>query len=77
MVIDQQIAAGLLRAISGLCFVAVVYVSLVTWLRDTSDPDYELKRVSVTNGGSEPGLPRPPRGLASSASLTAASRKAT
>ncbi len=63
IVVDQQVAAGLLWAITGLCFVPVVYVSLITWLRDTSDPDHELKRVPATAGGTaEPVTPRPPRG---------------
>jgi cytochrome c oxidase assembly factor CtaG len=59
---DQQIAAGLLWAITGLCFVPVVYVSLITWLRDTSDPDHELRRVPQTGGAAGQPMPRPPRG---------------
>jgi cytochrome c oxidase assembly factor CtaG len=59
---DQQIAAGLLWAIPGLCFVPVVYVSLITWLRDTSDPDHELGRVSAVSEPAAPSAPRPPRG---------------
>jgi hypothetical protein len=59
---DQQIAAGLLWAITGLCFVPVVYVSLITWLRDTSDPDHELRRVPIASGATAPPVPRPPRG---------------
>lgn len=59
---DQQIAAGLLWAVTGLCFVPVVYVSLITWLRDTSDPDHELRRVPRAGGTAGPPMPRPPRG---------------
>lgn len=59
---DQQIAAGLLWAITGLCFVPVVYVSLITWLRDTSDLEHELKRVPVASGSQAEPVPRPPRG---------------
>ena len=59
---DQQIAAFLLWAITGLCFVPVVYVSLLTWLRDTSDPDHELRRVPQPGGTAGPPMPRPPRG---------------
>lgn len=67
---DQQVAAGLLWAITGLCFVPVVYVCLMNWLRDTSDPDHELKRVPAAGGataGAPVGatvqpVPRPPRG---------------
>jgi cytochrome c oxidase assembly factor CtaG len=61
VVVDQQIAAGLLWAISGLCFVPVVFVSWLTWLRDTSDPDHELRQVPA-RGPAGPRLPRPPRG---------------
>jgi cytochrome c oxidase assembly factor CtaG len=59
---DQQIAAGLLWAIPGLCFVPVVYVSLIGWLRDTSDPDHELRRVPTADEAAAPPIPRPPRG---------------
>lgn len=62
VVADQQIAAGLLWAIPGLCFVPVVYVSLITWLRDTSDLDHELGRVSAGSEPVAPSMPRPPRG---------------
>ena len=61
IVVDQQIAAGLLWAITGLCFVPVVFISWLTWLRDTSDPDHELRPVPAS-GPAEPHLPRPPRG---------------
>jgi cytochrome c oxidase assembly factor CtaG len=65
-VADQQIAAGLLFAIPGLCFVPVVYFSLITWLRDTADPDDELREVASAGSGAGPGgdlpAPRPPRG---------------
>lgn len=59
---DQQIAAFLVWAITGLCFVPVVYVSLITWLRDTSDPDHELRRVPQAGETAGPPMPRPPRG---------------
>jgi cytochrome c oxidase assembly factor CtaG len=59
-VADQEIAAGLLWAIPGLCFVPVVYFSVITWLRDSANPDDELR--GVANGQRVPGLPRPPRG---------------
>lgn len=47
-VADQQIAAALLMAIPGLCFVPVIYVSLMVWLRDSADPDDELRHLSPT-----------------------------
>src|SRR5260221_649907 len=59
-VADQEIAAGLLWAIPGLCFVPVVYFSALTWLRDSADPDEELR--GIPEGRRTPGLPRPPRG---------------
>lgn len=59
---DQQIAAGLLWAIPGLCFVPVIYVSLLTWLRDTSDPDHELGTVTTASESTAWAMPRPPRG---------------
>jgi len=61
-VADQEIAAGLLWAIPGFFFVPVVYFSLITWLRDSADPDEEFREVPAAGGGSQPGLPRPPRG---------------
>ena len=62
VIVDQQIATFLLWAITGLCFVPVVFVSLLTWLRDTSDPDHELRRVPSPSGAAAPRAPRPPRG---------------
>jgi len=61
-VADQEIAAGLLWAIPGLCFGPVVFVSLISWLRDSSDPDAELREASDARDKREPGAPRPPRG---------------
>src|SRR5215472_16055071 len=69
-VADQQIAAALEFAIAGLCFVPVVYVSLITWLRDSADPGDEPR--AAAGGADQPGrapvvpagpvVPRPPRG---------------
>jgi cytochrome c oxidase assembly factor CtaG len=69
-VADQQIAAGLEFAIAGLSFVPVVYVSLITWLRDSADADDEPR--AAANGADQPErapvmpvssiVPRPPRG---------------
>lgn len=58
-VADQEIAAALLWAIAGLCFVPVVYVSLMVWLRDSADPDDELRAAGTRRRS---GVPRPPRG---------------
>jgi cytochrome c oxidase assembly factor CtaG len=59
-VADQEIAAALLWAIPGLCFVPVVYFTVITWLRDSANADDELRW--VRDGQRVPGLPRPPRG---------------
>lgn len=59
---DQQIAAGLLWAIPGLCFIPVVFVSLLTWLRETADLDNELRRIPEAGQVAGPVMPRPPRG---------------
>ena len=53
---DQQIAAGLLFAIAGVSFVPVVYVSLMTWLRESAGAGDELPAAAG------PAMPRPPRG---------------
>ena len=57
---DQEIAVALLWAIPGLCFAPVVYASLIRWLRDSGDPDDELR--GMADGQAVPRLPRPPRG---------------
>lgn len=62
VVADQEIAAIVLWAIPGLFFIPVVYFSLITWLRDTADPDDELREVPTATGEAKPRAPRPPRG---------------
>ena len=57
---DQEIAVSLLWAIPALCFAPVVYASLITWLRDSADPDDELRGIPDGQAGTT--LPRPPRG---------------
>ncbi len=61
---DQQIATGLMWAVPALCFVPVIYAVIVTWLRDSDDPDDELRRASSAEsaGAGARGWPRPPRG---------------
>jgi cytochrome c oxidase assembly factor CtaG len=56
---DQQIATAILWAVPALCFAPLVFVSAFRWLRDSSDPDAELREVSAA---SQPGSLRPPRG---------------
>src|ERR1022692_4209397 len=48
---DQQIAAAILWAVPAVCFVPVVYFSLITWLRDSSEPAAELREAAVAYGG--------------------------
>ena len=57
---DQEIAVALLWAIPGLCFAPVVYASLIRWLRDSADPDDELRGIDDGRAGAR--LLRPPRG---------------
>ncbi len=57
---DQEIAVALLWAIPGLCFAPIVYASLIRWLRDSADPDDELRGIDDGHAGAR--LPRPPRG---------------
>ena len=63
-VADQQIATWTLWAIPAFCFVPVVYVAAMTWLKDTEDPDEGLRAlVHAEQPQSRPGRwPRPPRG---------------
>jgi hypothetical protein len=59
---DQQIAAGIMWLIPALCYPAVVYVSMVAWLRDSADPDEELAVAASERRGPWRFAPRPPRG---------------
>ncbi|MGH3184014.1 MAG: cytochrome c oxidase assembly protein, partial [Streptosporangiaceae bacterium] len=40
-VVDQELAAFLLWLAAACCFVPVIFVSLLTWLRDGADPGEE------------------------------------
>jgi cytochrome c oxidase assembly factor CtaG len=61
---DQQLAVGIMWAVPALCFLPVIFGMLITWLRDSEDPDEELRRAA--NDGAAAigpgGWPRPPRG---------------
>ena len=63
-VADQEIATGIMWAVPALCFVPVVYVAALTWLRDTEDPDEGLRAIVRAEPGSPKSgpWPRPPRG---------------
>ena len=63
-VADQEIATGILWAVPGICFVPVVYVTMMTWLKDTEDPDEGLRTIIARQRPAH-GFgrwPRPPRG---------------
>jgi cytochrome c oxidase assembly factor CtaG len=64
---DQEIATGIMWAVSAVCFVPVVFVTGLTWLKDSEDPDEELHAiVRARPEPAKPGpgrwRPRPPRG---------------
>lgn len=45
-VADQQITVGLVWAVSALCFVPVVFATMLAWLKNNDDPDEELQRLA-------------------------------
>ncbi len=61
---DQQLAAGIMWAVPALCFMPVIYGSLIAWLGDSDDPDKELREAvhHESARASLGGRPRPPRG---------------
>jgi cytochrome c oxidase assembly factor CtaG len=61
-VADQEIATGIMWAVPALCFVPVVYVAAITWLRDTEDPDEGLRELARAQRPDRSRWPRPPRG---------------
>jgi cytochrome c oxidase assembly factor CtaG len=64
-VADQEIATGIMWAIPALCFVPVVFVTALTWLKDSEDPDDGLRAIVRAQPGparSGRWRPRPPRG---------------
>jgi cytochrome c oxidase assembly factor CtaG len=63
-VADQQLATGTLWAVPAFCFVPVVYVAAMTWLKDTEDPDEGLRELvhAEKPQAGRARWPRPPRG---------------
>jgi cytochrome c oxidase assembly factor CtaG len=61
---DQEIATGIMWAVPALCFIPVVYVTVLTWLRDSEDPDEALRAIVQAQPGQPKSgrWPRPPRG---------------
>ena len=61
---DQQLAVAIMWAVPALCFPPVIYGMLITWLRESEDPEEEFRKAGDGDSGS-PGLsrwPRAPRG---------------
>ena len=65
-VADQEITVALVWAVSALCFVPVVFVTLLTWLSASDNPDEELQRLArderqqpVVRGWGRPARGRP------------------
>lgn len=62
-VAGQQLAAGVLWAVSALCYVPVVFVMAMTWFNDRENPDTEAQRIISAAAFPDPGVaPRAPRG---------------
>ena len=61
---DQQLAAGIMWAVPALCFMPVIYGTLIAWLGDSDDPDKELREAVHRESAraSLGGWPGPPRG---------------
>jgi putative membrane protein len=45
-VADQELTVALVWAVAAVCFVPVVFVTLLAWLRRGEDPDEELPRIT-------------------------------
>jgi cytochrome c oxidase assembly factor CtaG len=65
-VADQEITVALVWAVSGCCFVPVVFAALLTWLSAGDNPDEELQRLArderqrpVVRGWGRPARGRP------------------
>ena len=59
-VTDQELAAFVLWLAAGCCFIPVIFVSLITWLRDGADPGEEpaspVSRAGDVSRASAPGI---------------------
>lgn len=58
---DRQVAAALMWAVPALCYVPVVFVMLLAWIRDSERPEQDPRAAALTGAG-QPGVPRGPRG---------------
>jgi cytochrome c oxidase assembly factor CtaG len=68
-VADQQLSAGLAWAVSAFCFVPVIFVTALNWLREQDDPDEQLQQLTraesrraVVKGWERPRRRRAPSG---------------
>jgi cytochrome c oxidase assembly factor CtaG len=59
---EQQLAAGLLWAVSALCYVPVVFVMAMSWFNDRDNPDTEARQMISAAAFPDPGTRRAPRG---------------
>ncbi len=61
---ERQLGVGVLWAVPAICFMPVVYATLISWLGDHDDPDAELRAGALPGSSfTDLGLrPRPPRG---------------
>lgn len=59
---DNQVAAGIMWAIPAFCGVPVIFNNMLHWLGDSSDPDAEMRAISVASSNSNVTAPAPPRG---------------
>jgi hypothetical protein len=63
-VTDRELAVAALWAVPGICFVPVVYATLMRWLgdRDSGDPAMSASAAHAHAAGAAASPPRPPRG---------------
>jgi cytochrome c oxidase assembly factor CtaG len=62
-VAERQVAAGVLWAVSALCYVPVVFVMAISWFSDRENPDAEARQMISAAAFPEPGTaPKGPRG---------------
>ena len=57
---DQQIAVAILWAVPALCFLPVLYVTVIAWLGGSASPAGNER--PAASGSTPAGWPRPPRG---------------
>jgi cytochrome c oxidase assembly factor CtaG len=64
VIADQQIATGIMWAVPAFCFIPLVFVVAMTWLRYAEDPDQGLHEIirAESKEASTSRWPRPPRG---------------